>query len=57
MAQFKTHRLDIADQRTLEDTIAQQAKSKADIDFIALMTDVELVVEDEATVTEDAIDE
>lgn len=47
MVQYKTGRLNIADARALEDTIAQQSKNKADIDFIALMTDVELVVDDE----------
>lgn len=47
MVQYETGRLNIADARALEDAIAKQSKNKADIDFIALMTDVELVVNDE----------
>lgn len=47
MAQFKTLKMNIADARALEDAVATQEKTRADVDFIALMTDVELDDEDE----------
>lgn len=47
MAQFKTLKMDVSDARALEDAVATQEKTRADVDFIALMTDVELEEDDE----------
>jgi hypothetical protein len=42
MAQFRTLKMDVSDARALENAVAAQEKTRADVDFIALMTDVEL---------------
>ena len=55
MVQFKTLKMDVSDARALEDAVATQEKTRADIDFIALMTDVELEDEEETTGTPEEV--
>lgn len=45
MAQYVSLNINIADSRAIEDATAKQIRNKADIDFIALMTDIELETE------------
>ena len=45
--EIKRLKMSIPESRELEDSFAKQEQLRADLDFIALMTDVELVVEDE----------
>ncbi len=47
MDKIKRLKMDIADARALETAVAMQVQNKADIDFIALMTDVDIIAEDE----------
>ena len=49
MAQFKRLKMDVSDARALENAVAAQEKTRADVDFIALMTDVELEDDEEMT--------
>lgn len=43
--------MSIPEARALEDAYAAQAHMRADVDFIALMADVELVVDEEVSTT------
>ena len=43
--------MSIPEARALEDAYAAQAQMRADVDFIALMADVELIVDEEASTT------
>lgn len=43
--------MSIPEARALEDAYAAQAQMRADVDFIALMADVELIVDEEVGTT------
>lgn len=43
--------MSIPEARALEDAYAAQAQMRADVDFIALMADVELIVDEEVSTT------